>query len=111
MKTKQKSKKLPIEFKRKWIKALRSGDYKQTTGGLYSKLENAYCCLGVACVINGINKRFLKNEGTIPAKFSSMPQILIESDTTNPVSDTLIQMNDSEKKTFSEIADHIQKNL
>jgi hypothetical protein len=32
---------------RKWVKALRSGKYKQTSGTL--KDDVGYCCLGVAC--------------------------------------------------------------
>lgn len=33
----------------KWVKALRSGKYKQTTGRLQD--GKGYCCLGVACAI------------------------------------------------------------
>ena len=36
------------EIKELWIKALRSGKYKQTTGKLKS-IEGSYCCLGVLC--------------------------------------------------------------
>ncbi len=44
---------------RKWIKALRSGEYSQTTGVLRRKFTDAfgtqigvgYCCLGVLCDI------------------------------------------------------------
>jgi hypothetical protein len=40
---------------RKWIAALRSGEFKQGTGRLYSAdvvtLEKRYCCLGVACEV------------------------------------------------------------
>jgi hypothetical protein len=32
---------------RKWVKALRSGKYKQTSGTLQDDV--GYCCLGVAC--------------------------------------------------------------
>lgn len=32
---------------KKWVEALRSGKYKQTTEALHD--ENGYCCLGVAC--------------------------------------------------------------
>jgi hypothetical protein len=32
---------------KKWVKALRSGKYKQTQGCLYDGY--GYCCLGVAC--------------------------------------------------------------
>lgn len=38
-----------------WLKALRSGEYKQTTGVL--QREKSYCCLGVAATIADIPKR------------------------------------------------------
>jgi len=37
-------------LKKKWIKALRSGDYAQTNGFL--KHSGRYCCLGVLCEIS-----------------------------------------------------------
>ncbi len=37
------------EFRDKWVKALRSGEYKQETGMLGSQEEGGFCCLGVAC--------------------------------------------------------------
>lgn len=33
--------------KKLWVDALRSGDYKQTAGGLHDR--DGFCCLGVAC--------------------------------------------------------------
>jgi len=49
------------EIAMKWIKALRSGKYKQTTGslkGMDANGDEAYCCLGVLQEIQGfdINK-------------------------------------------------------
>jgi hypothetical protein len=35
------------EVKTKWVAALRSGEYEQTTGTL--SRDGAYCCLGVLC--------------------------------------------------------------
>jgi hypothetical protein len=35
------------DVKEKWVKALRSGEYKQGMGTL--KREDKYCCLGVLC--------------------------------------------------------------
>lgn len=34
---------------RKWVDALRSGEFKQ--GSSYLNLEETYCCLGVACEV------------------------------------------------------------
>lgn len=39
---------------KKWVKALKSGRYKRTTGTLRDK--KGYCCLGVACEIAVKNK-------------------------------------------------------
>lgn len=38
------------EWADKWVKALRSGEFKQGIGGLKDK-NNNYCCLGVLCAI------------------------------------------------------------
>ncbi len=54
---------LPKEFTLKWLKALRSGEYKQTDDVLFrpqNKREgiskDCYCCLGVGAIICGISK-------------------------------------------------------
>ncbi len=44
--------KLKPEFKAKWVAALRSGEYQQGKRALNPQ-EGHYCCLGVACVVNG----------------------------------------------------------
>lgn len=40
---------LDPEIKAKWITALRSGKYKQTTNTLKAKDGSGFCCLGVLC--------------------------------------------------------------
>ena len=37
------------EWRRKWVEALRSGEYRQTTGVLRDR--DGFCCLGVLCDI------------------------------------------------------------
>lgn len=44
--------KLDPEAKKKWVEALRSGEYEQGRGRLHSPLENSFCCMGVARAIN-----------------------------------------------------------
>lgn len=44
---------IPKEIRQKWIDALRSGDFKQTSGALRDR--NKYCCLGVLCELEGID--------------------------------------------------------
>lgn len=46
--------KLPEPFKTDWIKALRSGEYKQGEAMLFNKMHNSYCCLGVGAICLGL---------------------------------------------------------
>ena len=48
------------EIKQKWVEALRSGKYKQTTYVL--RREDSYCCLGVLCDIAGRGKWSIEND-------------------------------------------------
>jgi hypothetical protein len=41
--------KMKEKYKKKWLKALRSGEYDQTIGQLAS--DDGYCCLGVLCEV------------------------------------------------------------
>ena len=55
----KKPKKMNPLVKEMWVKALRSGDYKQTTGQLRYVSSNrtlkGFCCLGVLCDISGFH--------------------------------------------------------
>ena len=54
---------------KKWVKALRSGKYKQTTSRLKDK--TGYCCLGVACelaVKAGVIKKFEPGNSFLPVQ-------------------------------------------
>jgi len=48
-----------------WIEALESGEYKQCRRKLYDPKTKGFCCLGVACVINGvpITSRYYQRNG------------------------------------------------
>ncbi len=59
-------------LQREWIEALRSGEFKQTTGclfrtdGLKSGEVIPNCCLGVACIVaeaNGMELKFSESGG------------------------------------------------
>lgn len=43
----------------KWVKALRSGKYRQTKSGLHKK-GGGYCCLGVLCDLYAKEKKLKK---------------------------------------------------
>lgn len=44
---------MDADLKDRWVKALRSGQYKQGRNVLYRESLGEYCCLGVLCAVNG----------------------------------------------------------
>lgn len=111
--------KLPIEFKQKWIAALRSGDYKQGKGWLYNKGadgEITYCCLGVAACVLGIPLKNMECATLTGTKHPNVTEEIYDvlKDTGECIQtrqNVLMGMNDAENKTFAEIADYIKQNL
>lgn len=45
---------LPLEMKKKWLEALKSEKFEQRKG--YLCKDNKFCCLGVLCEIEGVEK-------------------------------------------------------
>lgn len=116
--------KMNPKIKKKWVKALRSGKYKQGRGGLLTKKntewdprdaafekglvwpkQDQYCCLGVLCDVAGKDERYWKSNGHL-----SRP-VAEEFKISGEVQDTLICKNDGRKWSFKKIADWIEKNL
>ena len=95
-----------------WVKALRSGEYEQ--GRLALQVNDAYCCMGVLCKVG-------EKIGFAPAIYSrNRPDTLQGSYlTAQPVGkelpigadDILSRMNDSDRKSFPEIADWIERHI
>ena len=102
---------------KKWIKALRSGKYQQGNG--YLCKDDKYCCLGILIAVHFGEDVFLPAKGhgienvkAFDGKISYLPsdfsdQIGLDYST----EESLIHMNDLDKKTFNEIADYIENNL
>ena len=103
--------------RKRWIEALRSGKYFQGVGFLHSIEMGAhyYCCLGVACEI-------FRNEFDIPVIFDENRNMYYydgkECYISYPLekylglnceyAEELMLMNDTSRKSFIEIADHIE---
>lgn len=106
--------KLPIEFKEKWVAALRSGEYKQGDACLYS--QGSFCCLGVACVVAGLPTDMLVHNSYIPIGWD-LPKALRGIPSDNEVVSVLTLMNDGDRRDgspalpFTAIADYIETNL
>lgn len=111
---------LPKDVKKKWVEALRSGDYRQTVGTMYNPSVDGYCCLGVLehCITGEVEKY----EGFVgSASYQEAPTPKFW-DKVNAQSyylsvDKLMEMNDGEGeyngnvKSFDEIADWIEANV
>jgi hypothetical protein len=101
----------------KWVKALRSGKYKQAQE-LLRKVDRetgevvGHCCLGVLCDLYRKEKR----KGWSPRLGAAYPSDTVASwagmDHWNPKVDgvELAQLNDAYNKSFAEIADIIEAN-
>jgi hypothetical protein len=106
---------MDVEIGRKWVAALRSGEYPQTTDVLYDGC--GYCCLGVlACVIGLPFERLAAPDCDLPvwAVRDEVGMLPIADLTRVGLSETdavvLAEMND-QLKPFSSIADFIEANL
>lgn len=102
-------------IKKKWLKALRSGRYKQCRQELCN--SKGYCCLGVLARISGSKKQHLKFDNCKKDyrihKFGGLlsPKFLREVGMKDLTQKRLSDMNDYDRKSFEEIADYIEKKL
>jgi len=106
------------KLKAKWVKALRSGKYKQTRGQLMSrdqKNKPTYCCLGVLERVSGVSVKELErkiqnweeSENDDAVGLACIPGKSHLGLSYN-MREKLAKMNDLEDLSFAEIADHIE---
>jgi hypothetical protein len=108
--------------RRKWIDALRSGEYTQGKSAL-NKNGN-FCCLGVACDVSELGKwrelysgkRFYHTKGEYEPAGYMLAEPVMEwlglPNTECSLGDYAAwQLNDSLNKSFDEIADWLEKKL
>jgi len=99
------------QLKSKWVKALRSGKYRQGFGTLKKRHDinhrTVYCCLGVLRELMPAPYQKLesKNGGTL-----SKGQLTV-ADISYKVQNRLVNMNDGFHNSFTEIADYIEQKL
>ena len=100
-----------------WVKALRSGDYKQGRGQLKRSEKNGntrFCCLGVLCDISLLTTwgqavdSYFGSTGHLTPKVREWSGITSRSGAIFNTEFALTTYND-EGKTFDEIADIIEK--
>lgn len=112
---------LPKEFATKWVAALRSGEYRQ--GREFLKHLNNWCCIGVAASICGVvnfscraalsnTARVLDNSafGLLDDQLALIPKELKGDVQINRLVWNLVNLNDGQGASFTEIANWIESN-
>lgn len=106
----------------RWVKALRSGKFKQGKGALCS--DNKYCCLGVLCEINkrhvskeesGGLVRYEYSQTVLPSRIKSYVGVWSDvgsfrDSKAENIIPSCATMNDCDARSFTEIADIIEQN-
>jgi hypothetical protein len=99
-------------LKKKWVAALRSGEYKQGIGELYVK-DNSYCCLGVLCRVAGMTNSQIEKITVIDEEeetnYLLSPELLKKFGLTEKQQKGAARMNDNQRD-FNYIAKHIERN-
>lgn len=98
------------ELKAKWVEALRSGKYKQ--GRVKLNQGGHWCCLGVLCDLNDASL-WCDTGGYIhPGSACFPPEEIFKSlDIPESKGWELVNLNDSARKSFDEIANFIESDL
>lgn len=110
------------DLAKKWVAALRSGEYKQAKKSL--RTDEGYCCLGVACeiavkaglpvTVHFIDKKgfcsYDGGVGVLPEGVMHALRFKSVDGYTEKLQKSLTTLNDIENLTFAEIADYIETN-
>jgi hypothetical protein len=112
---------MTIEFKEQWATALESGEYPQGFGWL--NRDGEFCCWGVACELLADELDLARGTATLasgavltvygPGRDNALPPtaVLKYLDINHATMERLVSMNDSQQKSFKEIAAWIRGNL
>jgi len=104
------------KHRKAWFKALRSEEYGQAHHELIGAYDHTFCCLGVACDISDLGHwdagAYLIGEPE-DADFETdacelTPSMMVWLGMTRTAMNHAVNMNDDERKTFVEIADHFE---
>lgn len=114
------------EYQLSWLKALRSGEYKQAQGSLVGEGGESFCCLGVACIEAGYTPDALlgfDNLGTFESVqdnlklndnsgklFCGFKSVRAGCEVSSFYVKFLTGMNDGLLWSFDQIADYIEAN-
>ena len=111
------------KMKKKWIKALRSGDYDQTDQKMVSH-DDKFCCLGVLCNISGAGEwiepgnlfnidwlYLVEINGVKHSHFGHVPDKYADSIGLSESDQVMLANMNDDGDPFSKIADYIEEYL
>lgn len=105
-------------LKKKWLKALRSGEYEQTESVLleYGERHDGFCCLGVlldvmGCEWDDIGQPWLNGIQLSDGGYDLINETIGEEKNDSCARDALVDMNDIQGRSFKQIANYIEKHL
>jgi hypothetical protein len=118
---------MDAKLKRKWLKALRGGQYDQVEGRLCDEEGKAFCCLGVLANEQGCVWKENGDDGLAPIWPNARQSFAVMASGKREITggllmpryaggvplaqqEKLAEMND-EGKSFAEIADYIEREL
>lgn len=109
---------LDPEIKRKWLEALRGGEYRQAKGGLFVHKPEAkkMCCIGVLGDVQGVPWDKVAEIATNSIQLigerwhEDTGELKYNAGIPNAIRDQLAVWNDGDK-SFANIADWIEENL
>jgi hypothetical protein len=109
------------KLKKKWIKALNSGDFEQGRLYLHHAETNKFCCLGVLCdlVVDEISTVLTYHSDDNSYRWGGFVDmtnrlnsvVLGYTGLTDREQHKLINLNDHRRKSFKKIAKYIKKNI
>jgi hypothetical protein len=103
--------KMSKENRAKLIEALRSGKFSQTHMQLKNR-AGEHCCLGVACELSNLGKFFDRfytiENGLNYYYYSPPPEVTKWLGLDKEKIQTLVNLNDLDRRSFKEIADVIE---
>ena len=100
---------LPKDYKKAWVKALRSDEYQQEYN--YLSCDDGFCALGVAyCAVSNIPQDELDYRENLNECTDSydVPKGLLDG---TKLSNKIIDLNDDKGQDFEYIADWIEENV
>ena len=87
--------KMKVKYKKRWLEALRSGEYGQTTGSLTDD-EGAFCCLGVLCDILKDEIDDLEINAKVPLPPRDVWELVLKKESLKILGDDIDLLEDSD---------------